>query len=263
MFLHARVEKKVTSETLLEFAEIVLNNNILQFNEETLKQLRGTAIGTKFAPPYAIIFMADLEERTLKDIELRPSLWWRYVDDIFFIWEHGEDSLKQFIEILNACHPTIKSIAEWSKEEINFLDVNVKLRNRQLETDLHIKPTDTHQFLDSKSCHPYRWKKSIPYSQTLRYNRICSDNKKFDQRCNELDKWLMERGYSERMVWTQMLKARCEYRDNLLERGKTKTSDSKLTFNITYYPAFQNFRSILEELQTLLAPDKEYKESFI
>ena len=80
---------------------------------------------------------------------------------------------------------------------INVLDVNVRLRNRQLETDLHIKPTDTHQFLDSTSCHPYHCKKSIPYSQALRYNRICSDNKKFDQCCNDLEKWLMERGYSE------------------------------------------------------------------
>ena len=58
------------TETVLELAEIVLKNNTFQFNEETLKQLRGTAIGTKFVPPYAIIFMADLEERTLEDTEL-------------------------------------------------------------------------------------------------------------------------------------------------------------------------------------------------
>ena len=168
------MEKKVTTETLLEFAEIVLKNNIFQFNEKTLKQLRGTTIGTKYAPPYAIIFMADLDERILKDIELKPRIWCRYIDDIFCIWEHGEDSLKQFIKTLNACHPTMKFTAEWSKEEINFLDVNVRLQNRQLETDLHIKLTDTHHFLDSTSCHSYHYKKSIPYSQALRYNRICS-----------------------------------------------------------------------------------------
>ena len=73
----------------------------------------------------------------------------------------------------------------------------VRLRNRQLETDLHIKATATPKFLDSTSCQPYHWKKSVPYSQALRYNRISSDNKKFDQRCNDLDKWLAERDYSE------------------------------------------------------------------
>ena len=45
-FLDARTEKKVTTETLLELAEIVLKNNIFQFNEKTLKQLRGTAVDT-------------------------------------------------------------------------------------------------------------------------------------------------------------------------------------------------------------------------
>ena len=72
----------------------------------------------------------------------------------------------------------------------------------------------------------------------------------------------MERGYSERMVRTQILKARDESSDSLLERGNTKTSESKLTFNITHYPVFQNIRSILKELQILLAPDKEHKKVF-
>ena len=262
-FLDARTEKKVPTETLLEFAEIVLKINIFQFKEKTLKQLRGTAIAAKFVPPYAIIFMADLAERILKDIELQPRIWRMHVDDIFFIWEHGVDSLKQFTETLNACHSTIKFTAEWSKEEINFLDVNVRLRNRQLETDLHIKPIDTHQVLDSISCHPYHCKKNIPYSQALRYSRICSDNKKFDQRCKNLEKWLMKRGYIERIVRKQILKARGESRDSsLFERGNTKTSESKLTFNTAYYPVFQNVRSIFEELQVWLAPDKEYKKVF-
>ena len=72
----------------------------------------------------------------------------------------------------------------------------------------------------------------------------------------------MERGYSERMVRNQIFKPRGESTDSLLERGNTKTSDSKLTFNITYYPVFQNVRSILQKLQILLAPDKEHKKVF-
>ena len=55
-FLDARVENKVATETFLELAEVVLKNNIFQFNKTTLKQLRGTAIGTKLAP--SMQFMA-------------------------------------------------------------------------------------------------------------------------------------------------------------------------------------------------------------
>ena len=40
-----------------------MKNNILVFDEKTFKQKRGNAIGTKFAPPYAILYMAHLEEK--------------------------------------------------------------------------------------------------------------------------------------------------------------------------------------------------------
>ena len=75
----------------------------------------------------------------------------------------------------------------------NFLDVEVILENGVLSTDLFVKSTDTHQFLDSTSCHPYHCKKDIPYSQILRLNGICSDNSNFDKRCNELESWLLRK----------------------------------------------------------------------
>ena len=128
-------------------------------------------------------------------------------------------------------------------------------------TDLFIKPTDTHQFLDPNSSHSYHCKKEIPYSQTLRLNRICSDNGSFDKRCNDLEGWLMERRYNGKMIRKQILRTR-EHSRTLLEREKAETSKPRLTFNITYYPVFQNIRNILQELHLLLAPDKEHKKVF-
>ena len=113
-------------------------------------------------------------------------------------------------------HPTIKFTAEYSKEEVNFLDLNIKLIDGELKTDLFVKPTDTHQFLDPTSSHPYHCKKGIPYSQALRLNRICSDNTNFDKR-NDLEKWLMERGYNEKMIRKLILRAREHSRNDLLE----------------------------------------------
>ena len=135
------------------------------------------------------------------------------------------------------------------KRRNRFLDVNLRPTNKQLETDLQIKPTDAHQFLHTTSRYPHHCKKRIPYSQVLRYNQICSDNEKFDQCCHDLEKWLMERGYSERR--DGILEKRRESRHSFLERGNSRTSESKLTFNISYYPAFQNVRSLLQELKTL------------
>ena len=111
-FLELRDNKKISSDTLIELADIVLKNIFFEFDQKSFKQVRGTAIGTKFAPPYAILFMADLEEKILNAFEEKPMIWWRYIDDIFFVWKHGEESLEKFINKLNTFHPAIKFTAE-------------------------------------------------------------------------------------------------------------------------------------------------------
>ena len=59
------MEKYISSDTLCDLAEVVLKNNIFKFGKKTLKQETETAIGTKFAPPYSILFIAELEEDIL------------------------------------------------------------------------------------------------------------------------------------------------------------------------------------------------------
>ena len=59
--LKERVEKKIPSLDLVNMAEFVLKNNYFEFNSEVKKQISGTAIGTKFAPSYACIFMDKVE----------------------------------------------------------------------------------------------------------------------------------------------------------------------------------------------------------
>ena len=61
--MELRDNKQISSDTLIELAKIVLKNNVFEFDEKTFRQVRGTAIGGKFAPQYAILFMADLEEK--------------------------------------------------------------------------------------------------------------------------------------------------------------------------------------------------------
>ena len=66
-------------------AEFVLKNNFFEFNGKLKRQKSGATIGTKFAPPYACIFMYEVETEFLKSKELQLFLWLRYIDDIFFI----------------------------------------------------------------------------------------------------------------------------------------------------------------------------------
>ena len=67
-----RVEKKIPSSDLVSMAEFVLKNNYFEFDSKIKKQISGTAIGTKFAPPYACIFMDKVEREFLEAEDIKP-----------------------------------------------------------------------------------------------------------------------------------------------------------------------------------------------
>ena len=227
--LERREDKTISTDTLLELAHVVLKNNFFQFNDDFYQQLRGTAIGTKCAPSYAILFLAALEEKLLADAQDKPWVWWRYIDDIFLIWQHGEEKLRDFITFLNGAHDSKKFTAEWSTERVNFLDVQVIKQDDNLITDLFTKPTDTHLLLHRASCHPNHTKKGIPYSQALRIRRICSEEQFFVNRVADLKTWLLARGYGENEVDSQIDRVRAKDRAPLLDT-RPKEKDDQMVF---------------------------------
>ena len=56
--LELRDNKQISSDTLIALVAVVLENNFFEFDDKTFKQVRGPAIGIKFTPPYAILFIA-------------------------------------------------------------------------------------------------------------------------------------------------------------------------------------------------------------
>ena len=64
--LEERVEKKIPSSDLLNMAEFVLKNNYFEFDSKVKKQISGTAIGTKFAPPHTLSLWITWKENFLR-----------------------------------------------------------------------------------------------------------------------------------------------------------------------------------------------------
>ena len=123
--LEQREDKNIPTEDLLEMAQFVLKNNYFELNSKVKQQVSGAAIGTKFAPPYTCIFEDRMKTEFLEKEHLKPWVRLRYIDDILFVWSHGENKLDEFIECLYGFHPNLKFSSEHSEQEINFLDVTV------------------------------------------------------------------------------------------------------------------------------------------
>ena len=131
-----------------------------------------------------------------------------------------------------------------------------------LSTDLFFKPTDTHQYLHKKSCHPWHTKKAIPYGQALRFRRICSEDRQFQERVGELAGWLKDRGYEESLVNEQIDRVRRLDRTALLkyiyilyiykieERGGKKcTNTTSIPASLLYLKHKRNF-DLTEDIST-------------
>ena len=86
-------EKSKPTEEFVKMAEVVLRNKYFQFNSNLKHQISGTAIGTKFAPPYACIYMDYIKNQFLKNEQSQPWIWFRHIDDIFLF--------RQLVNVMN------------------------------------------------------------------------------------------------------------------------------------------------------------------
>ena len=84
------------------------------------------------------------------------------------------------------------------EKSTNYLDMEIKIVNGMIITDLYRKPTDKIQYLLASSCHPSHVFDNIPNSLALRIVRICSQTNDQIKRLEELEGMLKIRKYNNK-----------------------------------------------------------------
>lgn len=242
-------------QTILEMVEMTLTMNTFKFKNSYYHQVQGTAMGTKMAPSYANIFMGVLENEILNSCDLPPTIWLRFIDDIFAIYRASEDEVISHIEALNQFHPTIKFTSNINRNHIDFLDVTVyRNQDNSIGTRLFIKPTNTGQYLNASSYHPKHQIESITYSQAIRMRLICSDIMDFDSSTKVLLKNLTLCGHNHHKCKTAISRAREVPRESLLH-PPPKTRQKIIPFVVTYTPHNRYIPASLKAASRALKPN--------
>ena len=150
-----------------------------------------------------------------------PTDWKRYRDDTFNIEENTENQiLNSFTEYLNSniLENKIKFTMETSSQELVFLDTKMDLKNGYLVPEIYSKPTDSHEYLNPKSCHPTQVTLNIPYSVALRVRRNCSDRNPgvriFINIMVNFKAYLIESGYESDQIdehFIKVAKLKCKH----------------------------------------------------
>ena len=237
-FLNQRSNTTTCTNILVHMMHLILTKNNFQFYGQDYIQINGTAMGTKMAPNYANLFMADLEEKLLTEApdHIKPTVWWRYIDDIFFTWDHDEAQLHTFMDYMNQFHQSIKFTYDVSRETGVFLDTHIFKKNDKLLTKVYHKPTDAYAYLHYQSCHPTHVKNNIPFGQFSRIKRICSLDADYITQSLDLKKKLLSRGYPIKLINQAYEKCNKLNRQDLLKDKEDTDNKKQIILTTTYNP---------------------------
>ena len=112
-----------------------------------------------------------------------------------------------------------------STEEVNFLDITIRLKNNTLPTSLYKKPIHFQTYLHPTSTHPPYTFAFIIFSQTLCYKHICSDEKKLNLQLTTLKNAFIALEYKLKTVKNQIIKAMSILEEALLKYRTKLESD--------------------------------------
>lgn len=246
----------VPNGILRKLLELVLHHNVFQFNGITYRQKHGTAMGTSLAPPFAILYMASLEEPFIQSRTLKPLLYKRYIDDVFMIWQHGIEELRLFIRYFNQLRPRIQLTFESSSTEINFLDTTVYKGSRHsnkgyLDIKPYFKSTNSMNYLHFSSTHPRSVFKGIVVGETTRFLRNSSDATTFENTIAKFKQALKLRGYPHNFVDKHIRNVNFVDRTSLL-MDKPRTQMTRPIMVHCYHPQDGEIRNIISNHMNIL-----------
>ena len=197
----------------------------------------------------ACLFMGSLEDRLLNSYSKKPTLWLRFIDDVFLFCTHGPEEFQNFVDHWNDFHHFMKFTAETSSHEIRSWMLWYPSKMEVFTLICTQNPLIPISFSIWTSCHPTQTKSSLPYGLAFRLNRICSTPTTLDTRVTELKGFLKARGYPSGTVERHIYKALAIPRSEALKPTNTDsdTNLDSVPMVITYYLCLPKLTKIIHK----------------
>ena len=159
-------------------------------------------MGSPLSPIVANIYMESFEEQAIETATDKPTLWLRYVDDMYVHWDYGREALDKLIH-LNSQRPNITFTMEIETDDkLPFLDVQTIRDNetQTLRTEVFRKPTHTDRYHHYRSYHHHSIKQGIIRTLTHRCHSICKDEVSRKAEQQHLNQVFKSNGYPTRFI---------------------------------------------------------------
>ena len=199
-------------------------------------------MGLSLSVVLANAYMEYFEETAIRTATDKPTLWQRYVDDVFCIWPHGEEKINMFHEHLNGIHTSIQFTREVEcNGKLPFLDVLVQRKEGFLHTDVYRKPTHSNVYMKASSHHAPSTKAGVVRCLSRRARNLCSDRVTLNKELGLIRDVFQANGYSDHFLKKNM-------RDNQ-SHPREAVDDTKIK-----YVSIPYVTGLCERLGRLLSP---------
>jgi hypothetical protein len=131
-------------------------------------------MGSPLSPVITNFFIEDFEKKAIEQVAYTPVCWFRYVDDTFVIWPHGQGKLTEFLNHLNELHKIQFKMEKEEEGHLPFLDTDVYRKTEgSLGHKVYWKPTHTNLYLHQNSHHHPANKQLVLASPIHRAKALC------------------------------------------------------------------------------------------
>ncbi len=229
-----------------------------------LLQTNGTATGAPNSCSYSDLALQPVDDAifTASESDFKElTFYGRYRDDCLVLWTGTMERLHQFFGFINTLDDKLKFTMEIGGDTLAFLDLLISIVGNQLFTTVYSKPTDSHLYLQSDSCHPKMSIKGIQKGVALLLRRICTKVEEYDAKSKEYSAYLIARGHDPLSV-----RATFESTRNMsvvdARRKVVRDSFNRVVFPTFYNPRGPNVRAIVKKHSHLLIKSPAARKVF-
>ena len=171
------------------------------FNGTFYRQIDGVAMGSCLGPLFANVFVGYMEKKLQTVISDRFLKYFRYVDDVFVLFDECTVDIQSVLQDFNCIHENLKFTLEMEADEsLAFLDVCIsRCSDGSVSTSVFRKCTWSGLYTHFHSFVPVQYKANLVRCLVNRVFRICTPDK-LDQEVKKVYCVLESNGYPPSFV---------------------------------------------------------------
>ncbi|CAF2764109.1 unnamed protein product [Rotaria sp. Silwood2] len=191
-----QLTRGLSIDTIVKLVQIILENQLLVFQNKVYRQIKGSAIGSPLTILLMNIYLFYWQTDLVKRLVGKNEIFGRCFNEVFLTWNGSENEFRSLLHTtVNGKRSPIK-ITTSMGHRVNYIDVHISQINGNLQTGVN-HDTDTEpRCLPYVSDHPRRMHSTLFRAALIRAVLCCSNIIDFNNERRDIEVTFNTNGYT-------------------------------------------------------------------